>query len=227
LLISHSLKYVFIHVPKTAGTSIECLLKKEPAFQVDEIGHWYGASESDYEEEPKLCRQLHNHSSARKVKEYFEKMGWKWDEYFKFGFMRNPWDLHVSQYCYWMQTLTKSNTSEENLKFIEKYKNKPAYEFIKSKAKFDFTNDFLCDNKRNVIVDFIGKFENLNEDFQKIQDKIGVSGYSLPILNESKRIKDYQVYYDDEAIEQIKKSFYKTISLGNYTFGDEACIQNQ
>lgn len=227
MLISHSLKYVFIHVPKTAGTSIECLLKEEPAFQVDEIGHWYGASESDYEQEPKLCRQLHNHSSAKKVKEYFEEMGWKWDEYFKFGFMRNPWDLQVSQHCYFMQSLTESNTSDENLKLIEEYKNKPAYEFIKSRAKFDFIDHFLCDKNKNIIVDFIGKFENLNEDFQKIQDKIGVSGYSLPAFNQSKRIKNYQVYYDDEAREQVKKSFYKTISLGNYTFGDGACIQNQ
>lgn len=223
MIISHRLKYVFVHVPKTAGTSIETLMKDNDEFQVDVTGHWKGIEEVDFQEDPRISRELRNHADAKEIRKYFEREGFNWDDYFKFGFIRNPWDLNVSQYFYWMQTMVNEATTDENRVLIEKYKDKPPKDFIKEKATYDFVDHFLCnehDHKRDLIVDFVGKFENLEEDFnaalQQISPHFGT--YSLGKMNASERDKDYRKYYDEETRLCVKKAFYKTRRIGKYEF---------
>jgi hypothetical protein len=221
MIISHRLKYVFIHVPKTGGTAIESLLKDKEEFKVDLISHWQAVTEKDFEEKPFISRDLENHVSAKKLREYFETKGWNWDEYFKFAFVRNPWDLCVSQFFYWMQTLSKTPTTATNKEFIEAHVGRPPQEFIKKRATFDFMNHFVCDEDKNIIVDYIGFFEDLENNFNSAIQFIDPSfnkRYELRRINVSNRHKDYKVYYDEETKEAVEKAFYRTIRFGNYEF---------
>ena len=75
--ISHKLKFIFFSIPRTASESIRSAL--DPY--------------SDIKSEPKGL--YHNHITALALRNHFNEMGWVWDDYFKFAFVRNPWDRFV------------------------------------------------------------------------------------------------------------------------------------
>jgi len=77
--------------------------------------------------------------------------------------------------------------------------------------------DWVSDNNDNLIVDFIGRFENLDEDFSKICDRIGKPGLTLPHTNAARR-EDYRSYYKDGDIEIVANWYKKDIDHFGYTF---------
>jgi len=66
-------------------------------------------------------------------------------------------------------------------------------------------------------IDFLIRFEHLNEDFQTVCEKLGIPCTPLPQKNASKR-EHYSTYYDDELIELVGTKFAEEIALGSYEF---------
>ena len=105
--ISDSHNFVFIHIPKTAGTSIEKYLLENNLINVGK--EWLqGKIDSD---EVKLCNYSNaywHHLNCREVKQIIGQD--KWSNYFKFAFVRNPWDRAVSFYFYMKQSTENPNS---------------------------------------------------------------------------------------------------------------------
>ena len=123
--------------------------------------------------------------------------------YFSFAFVRNPWDRLVS---YW---------------FFKKYNSKR--KIPKDVPLIDFLLDTTETDQYSLVKDFgeksfIGRFENLQEDFDIICDKIKIPRQELPHANKTNH-KHYTEYYDDETREIVAKKYAKDIEYFGYEFG--------
>jgi hypothetical protein len=162
---------------------------------------------------PKLQNPLYNyHPRLRDVRDVLDRA--EFDRLFKFTFVRNPWDWQVSLYHYALQS-----------------PRHPQYKLMKSMADFDaylewrvsedlkLQSNFVCDEDGNLLVDYLGRFENLNDDFKHVCGKVGIP-YNLPFINQSKR-RHYAEYYSDRGRALIEEAFAPDIERFGYRF-DEA-----
>ncbi len=76
--------------------------------------------------------------------------------------------------------------------------------------------DWISDPEGNLLVDFVGRFENLEEDFQTICKKLNLQNTKLPHSRKSKRSKGYMDYYDKETLAIISEKFDKDFQYFNY-----------
>ena len=145
--------------------------------------------------------------------------------YFSFSIVRNPWDRLVS--C-WMQKIITQEPTEEQFRSDIRWElnyQKPSFkDFIKIISDDEnITKDSHWALYFNIIpvsdLDFIGRFENLQEDFNIICDKIGIPRQKLPRENKSKH-KHYTEYYDDETKQIVAEKYKKDIEYFGYEFGE-------
>ncbi|NHL31053.1 sulfotransferase family protein [Campylobacter coli] len=193
-------KCIFIHVPKVAGSSIERVI-----YQTDKwlVGH---VKASDYTK--------------------FDKD--KFDSYFSFGFVRNPYDRVVSAYHYlkndspdpcdikWGRLHINNLTFEE---FILSLQDEEFKEEILSKNHFSFQYKYLCDKNMNILVNFIGKFEKLDNDFKKILNILRRKD-SLVHINKSKHL-NYRDYYNSQTYKIIREIYRDDFEIFDYDLEDK------
>ena len=181
--------FIFIHINKTAGTS---------------IGNAIGLP-------------VKHHQTAREIITSIGKD--KWNEAYKFTLVRNPWDKVVSHYEY-RKKRNKTELATRNVAFAEWVKKTYGPEkdpfYYNNRRAFQAQVEWLKDDEGKVDIDFIGKFESINEDFEQIKSAIGLEA-SLPHLNASKRA-GYQSYYDDETREIVARWFSEDIATFGYEF---------
>lgn len=211
-MISHKHKAIFVHVPKTAGSSIGSFLGEKGFDAVKPLG---GANDD--------VTGAYLNGAAWRIKRNLLDV---WGDYFKFAFVRNPWESLVSCWKNRRSARRYDNFSD----FIKGYpfnidsspfqcSSGHHYTDIRWHTIPQFTH--ISDEAQNVLVDFIGRFENLQEDFNVVCDKIGIPRQELPHKNKSKN-KHYTEYYDDDAaIELVAKKYAKDIEMFGYEFGGQ------
>lgn len=143
-----------------------------------------------------------NHMPAKKIKEIVGEI--VWDSYYKFCFDRNPWDKVISFYYF---TCNPNKISFDE--FIKSGKFKGAYNYPL----------YTMDNE--VIVDFVGEYESLDEDLLRVTKEIGIPFDSwLPRAkgNARKDRRHYRNVYSDEHKEIVQQYYSKEIELHGYKF---------
>ena len=88
---------------------------------------------------------------------------------------------------------------------------------INNSLHFQHQYCFLEDEKGTIAVDFIGRFENIEEDFKIITDKLNIKR-TLKKTNTSKRKEDYRAYYNQETKAKVGIIYKRDIELFNYEF---------
>ncbi len=216
-MISHKHKSIFIHIPKTAGSSVEKALMnstgefqlfKPEDFKMQKLPpHVYGYNGIN-------CWDM-KHLPVRFLKDTYK-------DYYKFCFVRNPWDLVVSCYFWWIQQ-TKMEFRKLQGKLLEKIG------FANYAISFytDYINEiFHCgmgqcywilgEDNNTKCVDFIGCFENLQTDFNTICDTIGIEKVQLATVNKSDH-KPFYEYYDETIAQLIEYKFMWDVKRFGYT----------
>ena len=152
-----------------------------------------------------------------------------YDSYFSFAFTRNPFDRLLSEFKWqghvWWE---KYDLFKYKFNFKNFVKHIVAMKLPFSHHRFTsqiHDNKHRADKDWSMVqfvegdVDFIGKFENLQEDFNIICDKIGIERQELPHKNKSKH-RHYTEYYDDETRQIVAERYAKDIEYFGYKFGE-------
>jgi chondroitin 4-sulfotransferase 11 len=214
-VVIHEYKTIYFVIPKVASSSVKTLFKD--LLDIDS---------------PSPHTAKFPHIPRHKLAEY--------PDYFKFCFVRNPWDRLVS--CYFSkvkknynlnidltnklaQSLQPSLSGKVNwLKYPVINSQMSFSEFVEAVAEipdekadkhFRSQYTFITDSEGKLITDFIGRFENLREDFETIVQKIGLPNPNLPHELKGNH-KHYTSYYTPETWEIVRKRYQKDLELFNY-----------
>lgn len=203
-MISLQKRFLFVHIPKTAGNSIQSVLRD---YSEDELVAL--RKEQDGIERFGLRNPNYKVKKHSTLSEYYDALG---DEQFrklyKFTCIRNPWDRMVSYYFTPTQNLETWNRKKFR-ETISKAVSVPDYLRLDSHEADPFAN-----------VNCIMRFENLADDFRAVCAGIGISPPALPQYNRSTR-EHYSKYYDDELRELVHTRFAAEIERFGYTFEEK------
>jgi len=232
MIVSHKHKFIYLKTMKTASSSMEIALSQllgpddiiTPARPEMENRRTQGVGGQNYRldhpDVPKrpLWRRLmrrperyyhptigyYEHMPAWRVRRYVGED--IWNSYYKFAFERNPWDRQVSFYLY--KTRGKFNP--------------PAFEqFLKYKSSCYVGNYDIYAIDGDIAVDFVGTYENVNQNFQKALKDIGINKkIALPIVNVSKteEFRGYRQYFSDQTRDMMAEWYAPEIAAFGYKF---------
>jgi hypothetical protein len=168
---------------------------------------------------PKIYCKVHQHPGAREVQKQLPRE--IFDNYFKFSFVRHPLDWLVSIFFFFSR--------EENENYHEFFKAFKGFadfiDFLAAQHQANFAGldffgysfnspqrDFLYDRQGNLLVDYVGKFENMDHDFAEICKTLGIPPRGLPHLNKSphRHYSDYYTPGSKQLVYSILKEDFKT-----------------
>lgn len=185
---------IFVHIPKTAGIS--------------------------------LCTALFDckgggHLTARAYRALFG--GQAFDEYFKFTFVRNPWDRIVSAYTYLSQGGGNERDAAWGRSVLSQYPSFDEFvlQWLDSRNVYTQIHfvpqwEFVVNGQGHVCMDFVGRFERLADDFQYVADQLGCR-CELPLVNASRRLS-YRDYYSGDSRQRVAQVYARDIEQFGYCF---------
>lgn len=181
--------YIFLHINKTAGTSV-------------------GRA---------IDLPVKRHRTAREIIERIGRA--RWDSAWKFTFVRNPWDRAVSLYEY-RRMKDRTGVDSSGIAFgdwVQRvFGEDPDPAYHNKRRPFLPQSDWLKDDRGEIDIDFIGRFENLARDFAQVAERVA-PGAELQRLNASRR-RRYVDYYDARSRDVVARWFAEDVDRFAYRF---------
>ncbi len=218
MLISYRKNFLFVHIAKTGGTSVRAALRRY------RWGGWYTvplwlASQASQLTQPrhKLGLKFPRHAKAVAALEMLPTP--VFDELFKFAIVRNPWDLQVSSFHHIGREKPEVVDGVKSFADFLKLKFDPErpYDYMLDTSA-ELQHEYLINLRGEVIVDFIGRYERLQADFDTICERIGIAPFALPHLRKSSEREDYRGYYTDELVDLVARHYRRDIEILGYRF---------
>lgn len=189
MTVSDKYKFIFFHLRKTGGTSV--------AVSIGENGS-----------DPFKDRHLTPSQAQNRIPGKFKS-------YYKFSIIRNPFDRLVSCFAYDKQVTTEfiAGGKHHGMNFNDYLQ----YRLIEQGGWWRTAQaDYLAPNGE-MIIDFLCRFERLQEDFNKVCERVGMNKRILPFRRQTKHEK-YWKYYNDVSRELIEEFYSRDLEEYGYKF---------
>lgn len=215
--INHELKAIYIHLPKNGGLYIQKILEEFYGFKTMYFTHENHNLFSDLSIENiqpenngfinfKKQGLIRYHMTSEKYSNAVNLTPEKWNTYYKFTFIRNPYDKLVSAYKY-INSNNYGNKKVTFQQFVENKDNCSEYTYFHA---FISQYQQLLNLNNEININYFGKFENLNNELINILKIIGVKKiehYSIIekniSINRSNVDKNYALYYNNDILEKV------------------------
>ncbi|MGH8051027.1 MAG: sulfotransferase family 2 domain-containing protein [Arenimonas sp.] len=205
MIISHKHKFIFFAIPKTGTHTVRQALREHLGpDDLEQVGLFVQKRFAF----PELKDFTSGHVSANQIRPILGEE--TFNSYFKFAFVRNPFDRFVS-YCSFM--------SRDNGAFAAQPKAfmkhvitqiKPADHLL-----YKPQNYFLVDTAGALSVDFIGRNESMQDSYNEICSSLGIPAAMLGVVNSSQH-KPFMEYYDEETYALVADLYNRDIDLFGY-----------
>lgn len=205
MLISERHNFLFVHVQKTAGTSLSDILKPHALHPTDGRLNKLASDLGLVRDWRKF--HFRKHANLRKAQSVIPAP--VYDGLFKFAFVRNPWERLVSWYQYVQKTPSHEDClpGEAFADFARRFLRKPR------RAQWWMIED----RGGSMGLDYVGRFENLNDDIAHLCQRIGIAPQALPHRNKMAS-KDYRTFYDDGLAQAVQNTWAQEIEAFGYRF---------
>jgi hypothetical protein len=217
MLISCKYNFLFIHIAKTGGTSVRSaltpLLLKDPSRWIQYLcNRLSGLSKH------RLGVKFPRHAKAVAALEILPSD--MFHDLFKFAFVRNPWDLQVSSYHHVQRERPHLMEHIDNFDHFLKWKlqeDRPYHYILDASGEPQWYS--LIDLQGQCLVDFVGRYENLQADFAYICQYLGLKKIPrLPHRRQATERRDYRSYYSQESAELVARHYALDIQSFGYCF---------
>lgn len=201
-ILNNDKKFIYVHIPKTGGTTIEQVLNNDPN---------------------SVCDNLLGHVSLKSIKKVLDEDDY--NEHISFTTVRNPWDLYVSNYHYLKQRnqndsdfkkeygILESDSFTDFIKFIHDNRDSLIFNDEDKTPKWQQLLEWSYDGEKHV--DYFIKLEELSE--KKLRE-VGLNiSYTHTKTNVSQH-DHYSVYYNNETIDMVRDMHKDDIKYFNYKF---------
>ena len=231
VIVFHKYKAAYFAIPKVANSSLKSVAANILAEEIDE---------NYVDENWKLSqfRIKESRKALRKKRILIKSFTANEEKYWKFTVVRNPWDRLIS--CYAQKVVNKDSNGNlvnniHNIDGVAKpllkeygtvfNKNMQFSDFVdfvfstsdeESNKHFRSQHTFVTEPSGKLLVDYVGHFEDLTNEFRYIKKKCAFPQHiEIPHLLKSQR-KDNTIYYSDAAYEKVITRYARDFSLFGY-----------
>ena len=221
MLLSLKYNFLFVHIAKTGGTSVRDSL-------------WYYKWSDPYRIPQFLCSRISSltgHKLGAKFPRHAKLIAARemlprevFDSLFKFAFVRNPWDLQVSSWHHLRRERPQLMAGMDRFEAFLRWKLDPARPpQYHADMSTELQSEYLVDLNGAMIVDFVGRYETLEDDFREACRRIGIRCPSLQHSRKAEdRQQDYRPYYTDITAGWVAEHYQRDIACLGYRFDPTA-----
>lgn len=207
MIISTLKRFIFAAVPKTGTHSVRRALRDHMGpDDLEQVGLFIQKKFPMQE----LADIGHGHITLEQVRPFLSADDFA--SYFKFGFVRNPFDRFVS-YCAFM-TRAKGEFERDPKAVMRHFLfTAPPHNHILFKPQ----HQFFVGSDRQLLTDYVGRVEQMQLSYDEVCRRIGIPSTPLETVNSSRR-GDYRDYYDQQLVDAVAKLYARDLDLFDYEF---------
>lgn len=206
MIISNKHKFVFVAVPKTGTHSVRRALRKHMGPDDHEQVRLFEQSALPWQE---LSQLKHGHIALRQLAPVIGDKAFT--EYFKFAFVRNPFDRFVS-YCAFIRREDGAFERDPKAVMRAAIADPPNRHILFAPQSY-----FLTSFDGSIMADEIGRVEDMQVSYDRICARLGIPSETLERANTSNH-GDYRQYYDEDMIKGVSQLYAKDLDLFGYKF---------
>lgn len=207
MIISHQHRFVFAAIPKTGTHSVRQALREHMSEEdLEQVGLFVN-KRFPFEE---LAAIKHGHITLEQIRPFLGEEAFA--SYFKFAFVRNPFDRFVS-YCAFMTRADGAflKNPQQVMRYIL-FQARPDQHIL-----FQPQHTLVTDADGKLLADEIGRVEEMQASYDAICERIGIPSAQLGQVNSSRR-GSYRDYYDQALIDGVAAYYRRDLELFGYEF---------